>query len=328
MNAPKRSKAISENFPLFLREDFDLTFPNAHWPVGLHSTFPNELKRRIAAAIISYQMQNKGIDYTYKRYLSDHEYPRSSYKRLDLSITRLIKIQCDRFSELIYQVTSIGPKSHGEVISEWTYLRIPESIKFLASCANKGALFESAAVARTMLEQIAWACKISTLNDLYAIKGESATKSVSDLKRSCPSAGKAYGWLSKYSHWAYDAHIKAWSYENDKLRALSASPEFKAISLSLTLLILIIAISSFSSLKSETIEYLMNLNDDELTDRPDQEDSTTWSLIFPTKPTVSDIQQALNLTPLLEGIDSIRTVCPDEQDIGAFLQFAREIALD
>jgi hypothetical protein len=61
----------------------------------------------------------------------------------------------DSFASVIGTITELDKKKPGQVIAEWTFLRVPFSVRFLVSCANKGVLYESVVIARMVLEQIA-----------------------------------------------------------------------------------------------------------------------------------------------------------------------------
>lgn len=250
---------LSVQMPLFLYEDFDFTFPNAPWLIGLKNTYPAELKRRIATAFVSLQLGLKSLDHTYKRYLSEVDYPEPEHERLDFRIADELKVHMDRFASLLWRVSCLNNKTEGDIIAEWSLLRVPFSMNVLVSCAHKGALFESVAIARTMLEQIAWSFHISTLHDFDEIMNISATKSVTPLGKKFPEAGKFYGWLSSHAHWTYKGHIKSFQFHEQRLVHLFASSEFKAKSFAACLLLSVIAFRVYFYLKKADIEQaLMN----------------------------------------------------------------------
>jgi hypothetical protein len=256
-SAPPKD-AAAKHFPIFSYEDYDFTFHKSAWPIGLKSTYPEELVRRVGAAMISLQMGNSAIDYTYKKYLKDHTYEMDDGSRLDLRLSREIKKKTSLLSALISEVTGLGPKKDGQFICEWTFLRIPFSINFLLSCANRGAFFESAAIARMALEQIGWANSVDPLEDFESVQKTSATKSIGALKDRFGGAGRLYGWLSVHTHWAYEGHVKAMHLEDGVTSSLFATSKFKACSLVLTALILVLAVKVFSSIRSSEIEIVLN----------------------------------------------------------------------
>jgi hypothetical protein len=257
----KANDAAAAHFPVFSNEEYDFSFKRHHWPVGLKSTFPEELIRRIGAAVLSYQAGNSAIDYTYKRYFKDHPYVMDDGSRIDLKISREIKHKMDLLSEAVYQVSSLEPKKGGAFISEWTFLRIPFSIKFLLSCANRGAFFEGTAIARMILEQVAWANAIDHLDDFEVVKRTSATKSIGLLKAEFENVGRLYGWLSMPAHWAYEGHVSAMHFEDGNTFALFATSRFKACSLALTILMTILSIKIFLSMKKSSLDEILRQSD-------------------------------------------------------------------
>jgi hypothetical protein len=254
MTKEDHKKLLALQFPIFSYEDYDFGFQFPLWPIGLKSTYPEELVRRIAAAVISYSQGNSAIDYTYKTYLKDKSYEMNDGSRIDLRIAGSISGRMRAFADLIFLVTAHEEKRQGEILCEWTFLRTPFAINFLLSCAQKGAFFESAAVARMILEQIAWAIGINALEDNSQIQNSSATKAIGLLRKICPAAGELYGWLSDHAHWAYEAHVKAMTVTEGRLTALFATNLFKARSLALTILMSLVAEAAFVSTKKDTIE--------------------------------------------------------------------------
>lgn len=241
LNAPQ---AVRDNFPIFSYEDYDFSFPGIGFPIGLKSTYPEEFVRRIAAAAISYQMQYSRIDYTYNTYLKDKSYDMEDGSRLDLRMARSVQSACSLIEKLLHSLPPPQGRRSGEFISEWTFLRTPFSVRFLLSCSQKGVIFEAVAIARILLEQIAWAVEISRLDDLSAIQKTDATRTVGKLNAIVPVAGRLYGWLSDHAHWAYGAHIKAMDFRDGRTASVFASSSFKMRALLLTGLMSQLAVKS------------------------------------------------------------------------------------
>jgi len=116
-SAPPKD-AAAKHFPIFSYEDYDFTFHKSAWPIGLKSTYPEELVRRVGAAMISLQMGNSAIDYTYKKYLKNRTYEMGDGSRLDLRISREIKKKTSLLSGLVSEVTGLGQKRDGQFICE------------------------------------------------------------------------------------------------------------------------------------------------------------------------------------------------------------------
>lgn len=299
--------AAAKHFPIFSYEDYDFTFKRGAWPIGLKSTFPEELIRRIGAAMISLQMGNRAIDYTYKTYLKDRSYQMNDGSRLDLRISREIKNKTKLLSGLVSEVTELGPKTDGQFICEWTFLRIPFSIEFLLSCSNRGAFFESAAIARMILEQIAWASSVDHYEEVEPIQKTSATKSIGQLKDKVESAGRLYGWLSVHTHWAYDGHIKAMHIEDGKTLSLFATSKFKATSLVLTALMLVLAIKVFTSIRSPEVEVAVS--------GPEKEHEVSAILDGKISPKKAELRLLSELSSLSSVVEELATHYPEDPDI-------------
>jgi len=305
----KSENPNATRFPLFSLEDYDFEFRGFHFPIGLKSTYPEELIRRVAAASISFQMGNSGVDYTYKRYLKDQHYELGDGSRLDLRITGAISRRMEVINEMISRVAPIEPKSLGELVCEWTFARTSFSIKFLVSCANRGAFFEAAAIARMILEQMAWAAKIHQYDDETIIQKESASKAIGWLAKSFPVVGRLYGWLSIHAHWAYEGHIKAWSQDKEgRLSTLLTTSEFKARALILSVLLAQIAERIFVKLKGqETLEV-------DVKQEPFQLDPNN-PFLFERRLTNEEFRSLLHAHILRELAEEIGSVCPEDADV-------------
>jgi hypothetical protein len=316
-SASQGKEELSRHFPIFSREDFDFCLDHSPYPIGLKSTYPEELVRRVAAALVSFRAGNSGIDYTYKRYLKEHKYELDDGSRLDLRISREIKSSMHLLDALIFQTTAVEGKRRGEVVAEWTFLRIPFAVKSLLSSAHQGALFESVAIARMILEQIAWATKIDAYESDKDIQNTSSTKSISALSKYCCCAGPLYGWLSDHAHWAYEAHVKAWRVEEGELSTLLATSEFKAKVLALTILTAAVAIRTFVRLKEECIEKVFQRTQG--VPPALVENQNRWKRL--PEPTIDALKQFVTSTTLTKLMSELLATCPTDSDITALAGF-------
>jgi hypothetical protein len=204
LNEPLRAA-----FPLFQGGEYDFYLPNSPWQVGLKSTHPNSLKRKIVAAVISEAQGLRSVDYVLKTFLSDVTYPEQDGCRLDLRIHSFVLRKMNDLNYLIGLVRELPNKPTCKFVSEWTLARAPFSMELLAHCGHRGALFEALAIARMMFEQLAWAYVINTETDENAVHKLSASRAVALFKDKFRPAGKLYGWLSNHVHWAFDGHKKS-----------------------------------------------------------------------------------------------------------------------
>jgi hypothetical protein len=243
--APETSQ-LSVQLPLFQLRDFDILL-NQSWPVGVDSDYPSELRVRLSAASISYQMGNKSIDHVAKRYLNDLVYEETPTDRLDKKISRFIK---EELSKLDRTLAPIAPTKSvlGEMVSKWTFLRLPFSFDVAITCAQRGALYECLAIVRMILEQVAWSLDVQLLDDFHEITSRRASHSLGAMKSIHPSAGRFYGWLSEHAHWAYDAHIKTFQYSDKSIGMLLANPLYKGQALGAILLLFAISQEAYRCL--------------------------------------------------------------------------------
>jgi hypothetical protein len=110
---PKPPKPSIDHFPLFQHEDYDFNF-QFPWPVGLKSTYDEELIRRVSSAMLSFFLGNRSIDYIYKRYGRNSEYSTTDGTRLDLLITKEIRNYTRSLGEAIAWTSTTRDKRLGE----------------------------------------------------------------------------------------------------------------------------------------------------------------------------------------------------------------------
>jgi hypothetical protein len=223
------NQPLRDAFPLFQAGEYDFYLSKSPWQIGLQSTHPDSLKRKIAAAVMSELAGLRSVDYTLKRYLQDVTYPQEDGSRLDLRIRAFVSRKMSHFDSAIMYPAPLPDKSFCMTASEWTLSRGPFSMELLAYCGQRGALFEGLAIARMMLEQLAWAYVINTKSDENAVHELSATRAIVSFKRKFLFAGRLYGWLSAHAHWAFDGHKKSMISRGDTVGHLLASSYFKAV---------------------------------------------------------------------------------------------------
>jgi len=261
------SKRVADQFPIFLHENYDTTFPQLPFSIGLKSTYPEELFKRIAAAAISYQAGLSSIDYTYKRYIGDKSYTRTEY-RTDFDVEKIITESTSWMSSTLRQISEELGKLDGSIIAEWTLLRVPMSIDFLVGCAHRGALFESVLIARAILEQISWAACIDRLHNFEEIHAVSATRSVGHFNKKLPGVGRFYGWMSSHAHWLPERHIQAMTVSQDGTGMVFASSRFKMIAMLLTVAISSVAINAIALMRSDELQRVNSPTGDAKRDIP------------------------------------------------------------
>jgi hypothetical protein len=238
--------SLSDELPLFQLIDFDI-FLNQSVPIGIDSAYPSELRVRLSAASISYQRGNKSVDHVIKRYFNDLKYDQLPGDRLDKRISESLKLELRKLDEVLGE---LAPEQSvlGQMVSKWTFMRIPFSFDLAITCAQRGALFECLAIVRMILEQVAWSLEICDLDDFNAITSRQTYQSIGGLKSIHPAAGKFYGWLSGHAHWTYDAHIKAFEAKIGTITMRLANSLYKAQALGAILVLFAITQRAYCQL--------------------------------------------------------------------------------
>lgn len=208
------------------------------WTIGLKSTHPVELKKRVAVAGISVALGMRSMDRIYKKYSEYFEYKESNENRIDLQIQGFVCEKLDLISASVLRSSERRGTKFPTILAEWTLFRAPFSMQLAFYCANRGSLFESCAISRSILEQVSWANYLLSIDDGIEVPDVSATYCVGRLKKDVPVAGKLYGWMSNHAHWAFDAHRKAFAFDGERLAHLFASSMFKAQSIVVILILL------------------------------------------------------------------------------------------
>lgn len=193
---------ISEEEPcLYLSGRFeDVEFVgNDQMVLGVPFDAPDEFKNKVWAAAQCFVFGNSSMDYFYKRYCADTNFPRPDKNRRRLSsILRRCSFEIERISgELTNGVDR--ETTLGLFASESALMRLTNTFRYAAFLLMQGATFESAAMLRLCLEQIAWSFEVHGLDD-RSLFAKNPTRSVSYLKRVYPSCGRLYSLLSDYTH--------------------------------------------------------------------------------------------------------------------------------
>jgi len=105
--------------------------------------------------------------------------------------------------------------------------RLPYSFFSAHLLYRLGHRYEGHAVARLILEQIAWAYAAHTMTEISDIIRIKTTKAISQLKRRVPSAGRTYGFLSEKTHIDYSNLLEFLKIYNEKSVVLLTQPNFR-----------------------------------------------------------------------------------------------------
>jgi hypothetical protein len=254
VNSQKEMQSrLTQELPIFPNEDFDLVFGKLGWPLATNSNVPEEFLRMILAGGTTCFLGNRSIDNVYRKYFKEKAFEVHDGQRLDYKVAKFANERIAFFNAASSFVSDGGSGPLGRTIAIWTLVRFKFSLKILLTCAQRGGLFETATLSRSILEQIAWSFRIRVLDDSDEIASIAATKSIGELKTVFLPAGQLYGWLSNHAHWAYEAHSKVYVRETKWHRHVLADSTLKAKSLIVVLIICELAIKMWKTITEETL---------------------------------------------------------------------------
>jgi hypothetical protein len=178
----------------------DLVLLGDHvFSVAVPLNAPLRFKQYVVAAMKTYLAGEASIDRMYKKYKDVWNFrERTEDENTFFDTLSLIKRDVN---SVVAQLT--GPKQRpdhlGLFAAEAALIRLQTSFRTAILLIKQGFLFESAAILRLILEQIAWVHGVHKINDNTLFKVQ-ANKTITTLKSFFPSGGDLYGILSELSH--------------------------------------------------------------------------------------------------------------------------------
>lgn len=218
---------LSDQFPLHRLEDYDAYYPHHAWAVGIKSTFPSILKKRLIASVMATQMGSASVDYIVKRYFTGAE-DAEPIARKDLEAINFIERSHSWLHGLVERLTYHDDDNVGRIMAELTMMRQEYTASCILFVVNRGAVFEGYSLLRMQMEQFAWLVAADRKANPEEVKAIRAQSSLRELDKILPGAARQYGVLSAHAHWSYDAHIRAVTSKDGRLGVLFGSVEHKA----------------------------------------------------------------------------------------------------
>jgi hypothetical protein len=222
----KFSSPIHAEFPLYSMEDYDAFYPHHLWKVGIKSTFPSLLKKRLIASVIATQMGTASVDYVIKRYLDGEE--EDQPLSMGAEANTFIEKSHDWLHGVAERLTHHADDNVGRIMAELTMMRQQYTTSCFLYMANRGAVFEGYSLLRMQLEQFAWILAVDRVGDPERVRRVKAQSSLRVLDGVLPGVASLYGQFSAHAHWSYDAHVRAITSKEGKLGVLFASVNHKA----------------------------------------------------------------------------------------------------
>jgi hypothetical protein len=193
-----------------LLENFELVGNRLAIALLRRPVVPPSLRENVHAAIVASTLGLSSLDYTKKRYSVPDVEPEPEtpdMKAYDLYIKSYAAAK-----EYVYRIISklqpegVPPPRDGVFGASLVLQRLPDSFFSAHILYLLGYRYEGHAVARLILEQIAWAYAAVKMIHIGGISRIVTTKAVSQLRKALPAAGKLYGYLSEKAHIDYSDH--------------------------------------------------------------------------------------------------------------------------
>lgn len=156
-------------------------------------------RKVIWAAMTTYGLGNSSVDHVLRRY--GHLWDSRSDKSFQRD-SRIVALRtvCDTVDKISHALEEQQVERRlGPICAKAALCRLEASFKAAFGLVRRGYIFETDAVARLILEQLAWAFAAHAQSD-EAIFRLPATKCISTLKSAFPDVGVLYGTLSEWAH--------------------------------------------------------------------------------------------------------------------------------
>ncbi|MGI6586617.1 MAG: hypothetical protein ACOX3L_12030 [Lutisporaceae bacterium] len=198
-------------------EDIEL-IGNPRITVGVPHNSQEKFIENVYAGACAYSLGLSSIDYTYKRYVKNQDLAKitNDFDNKLLVITSSLKQGV--IDVLGYLMSIEKPDIPCLFAAGAAYARLQNTFKGAVLCLRTGLHFETLAMERMILEQLAWIYKIHNFNGIFF--KVLPNKSISQLKKLIPSVGILYGVLSDKLHIAPISTLDYISTENNGLNII------------------------------------------------------------------------------------------------------------
>lgn len=126
----------------------------------------------------------------------------------------------------------------GVLGAELTLYKIPYTLDTARMLSNRGLLLEILPILRLCLEMMSWATVAFKAVDEEHVVTLKAQSCIPHMKRIYRTTGRLYGYLSQFTHWGHIVHGHFIAADDRNIAVLKASVRYRAMGLSLCLVIL------------------------------------------------------------------------------------------
>lgn len=209
-----------------LLEDFEVVGTALHTALVRRGDIPS-VRENVRAALVASTLGLTSIDHARRQYSGAEQKHRE-----DDALVQAYVVAYKATKRYVAEVRSrlrpqgLPEPSSGVFTAAVVLERLPASFFSAHFMYRIGHRFEGHAIARLILEQIAWACAAHSLDTVPEIESIEANGAISDLKRFVPEAGRLYGLLSKKTHINYESHLEFLGTENGRNVIWQAYPRY------------------------------------------------------------------------------------------------------
>lgn len=197
-----------ESDDLIRNYNLDLSEFRVVWAGETPFLVPNRLtlneEKYLIASQLTLALRNVSVDNVLKNLMNEFEIGRKSFKRDKIIklLDDVLKTAREQNGLLFKRLNNIDfiPETVSSFACEGVFNRLQTTIKSIHFHLKFGYYFESFALIRLLLEQIAYAYTASKVANGKKLDFLSPSESINQLKKIIPKAGKMYGLLSKFSY--------------------------------------------------------------------------------------------------------------------------------
>jgi hypothetical protein len=231
---------LKERFALSPVMDLEIDACGEGW-VGIAPHAPHRLRQDITASVIAAKLGYSSVDYVRKSYLDNMD----PHAARDVELRALASSHVAAYDQFY---RAFDPPRENAPLGVFAFdlavVRARASLELLVIVSRQGFLIESALIARSLLEQFAYAAYVWNKVDDHEIFEAQPQNLMRHLRVIRPSSGKAYGLLSKLAHYNPKDHYHFIG-ESDGSQVNQRSWRFKIVASAWTFYIFDVLFSVF-----------------------------------------------------------------------------------
>ena len=195
-------RELKRRFAISPHMDLEIDAGGDGW-VGLTAEAPHDLRQNVTASVLALKLGYTSVDYVRKKYLKDmkQHIPR------DERLRELVQQHTLAYDAFYRAFESRTGSRLGVFAFDLAMVRARVSLDLMVALARQGFLIETSLVARSLLEQFAYAVYVWDKTDDEHVFQVQPQNLIGHLRVVSASSGRAYGQLSKLAHYNPKDHF-------------------------------------------------------------------------------------------------------------------------